>query len=39
MIDERIDREQIKAASFAEADADDLEYWLSRTPAERVEGI
>ena len=39
MIEERIDRTQIKAASFGEADADDIAYWMSKTPAERIEGI
>ena len=39
MIDERIDRSKIVAASFDEAEADDVEFWLSKTPSERIEGI
>ena len=39
MIDERIDRSKIVATTFDEAEADDLEFWLSKTPSERIEGI
>jgi hypothetical protein len=39
MIDERIDRTKLTSASFDEAEADDIAYWLSKTPAERIEGI
>jgi hypothetical protein len=39
MIDERIDRSVFKFTTFDEADADDIEFWMSKTPAERIEGI
>ena len=39
MIDERIDRRHLKVTTFDEADADDIEYWMSKTPTERIEGI
>jgi hypothetical protein len=39
MIDERIDRSSLHASSFDEADADDIDFWMSKTPTERVEGI
>jgi hypothetical protein len=39
MIEERIDRSQFKFTTFDEADADDVDYWMSKTPTERVEAI
>jgi hypothetical protein len=39
MIDERIDRGYLKVTSFGEAEADDIEYWMSKTPAERIEAL
>jgi hypothetical protein len=39
MIDERIDRTQLKSTTFDEADADDIDYWMSRTPSERIEAL
>lgn len=39
MIDERIDRTKFEVRTFAQAEADDLDYWLSRTPEERIECI
>lgn len=39
MIDDRINRSQSKFTTFEEAEADDIEYWLAKTPAERIEGI
>jgi hypothetical protein len=39
MIDERIDRSVIQLTSFAEADANDIAYWMSRTPTERIEAL
>ena len=39
MIDERIDRSYIKVTSFDEAEADDIDYWMSNTPAERIEAL
>jgi hypothetical protein len=39
MIDERIDRTKFKFATFQEADFDDVAYWMSKTPTERVEAI
>ncbi len=37
MIDERIDRSTFRAISFDEAEADDIDYWMSKTPTERIE--
>ena len=37
MIDERVDRSEFKVSSFDELAADDIDYWLSKTPTERVE--
>src|SRR3954454_13220720 len=39
MIDERIDRARLESTSFAEADADDIDYWMSKTPTERIEAL
>jgi hypothetical protein len=39
MIDDRIDRSKFSVVSFDQADADDLAFWLSKTPAERIEGV
>jgi hypothetical protein len=38
-MEDRIDRSAVKLTSFAEADADDLAYWLGRSPSERIAGI
>jgi hypothetical protein len=39
MIDERIDRSKLTVTSFNDAEADDIDYWMNKTPTERVEGI
>ena len=39
MIDERIDRSKLTVTSLDDADADDIDYWMGKTPTERVEGI
>ena len=39
MIDERIDRSVVQLRSFEEADAADIDYWMSRTPTERIEAL
>jgi hypothetical protein len=39
MIDERIDRTQLKSTTFDEADADDIDYWMSKSPTERIEAL
>jgi hypothetical protein len=39
VIDERIDRRHLKLTTFDEAEADDIDYWMSKTPTERIEGI
>jgi hypothetical protein len=39
MIDERIDRSVVQLMSFDEAGSDDIAYWISRTPTERVEAL
>jgi len=37
--DNKIDRSVVSITTFQEAEADDIEYWMSRTPAERIAGI
>lgn len=37
MIDERVDRSRLTVTSFDEAEAGDIDYWMSRSPTERVE--
>ena len=37
-IDSRIDRSAFSVVSLDEADSE-IDYWLSRTPRERLEGI
>jgi hypothetical protein len=37
MIDERIDRTSLQRRSFDQADADDIDYWMCKTPTERIE--
>ena len=39
MIDERLDRSRLVQASFEEAQAQDVDYCMSKTPAERIEGV
>ncbi|MGD1276956.1 MAG: hypothetical protein ABR964_07015 [Tepidisphaeraceae bacterium] len=39
MIDRRMDKSQFSFTTFADADADDVEFWMRKTPAERIEGI
>jgi hypothetical protein len=39
MIEERIDRSTLRATSFDEAEADDIDFWMNKTPTERIEGI
>jgi hypothetical protein len=39
MIDERLDRSVIARTTFAQAEADDVAYWMSKTPAERIEAL
>ena len=39
MIDERLDRSVLQVTTFDRADADDIDYWMSRTPDERIEGV
>jgi hypothetical protein len=39
MIEERLDRSRLVLASFEEAEVQDVEYWMSRTPAERIEAV
>lgn len=39
MIDERLDRSKLVQASLHEAEAQDVAYWMSKTPAERIEGV
>ncbi len=37
MIDEHIDRSTLRATDFDEAEADDIDFWMSKTPTERIE--
>ena len=37
-IDSRVDRSAFSVVSLDEADSE-IDYWLSRTPRERLEGI
>jgi hypothetical protein len=39
MIEEKLDKSQFGFSTPAEAESADVEYWLSKTPAERIEGI
>jgi hypothetical protein len=39
MIDERLDRTRLVQASFEEAEVQDLDYWMSKTPTERIEAV
>jgi len=39
VIDERIDRSTLTVTSIDGAEADDIDYWMNKTPTERVEGI
>jgi hypothetical protein len=38
-IEERIDRAKIVATTHEQAERDDVDYWMSKTPTERIEGI
>ena len=38
-IDERIDRSEIHATTLDRADAEDVEYWMTRSPEERIEAL
>jgi hypothetical protein len=39
MIDDRLDKTVFSFKTFAEAEADDIDYWLSKTPQERIEAL
>jgi hypothetical protein len=39
MIEEKLDKSQFGFSTPAEAEGAYVEYWLSKTPAERIEGI
>ena len=39
MIDERISRSEFRITSFDEAEADDIAYWMSKSPTERIEAL
>jgi hypothetical protein len=39
MIDEKLDKSRFDFTSLQEADREDVEYWLSKTPSERIDGI
>jgi hypothetical protein len=39
MIDDRLDKTVFSFKTFEEAAADDIDYWLSKTPQERIEAL
>jgi hypothetical protein len=39
VIDERLDRTKLEFTALEEAAVKDVAYWMSKTPAERIEGI
>ena len=39
MIEDRLDKTVFSFTTPDEADADDVDYWLSKTPAERIEAL
>jgi hypothetical protein len=39
MIDERLDKTVFSFTAFDEADGDDIDYWHSKTPTERIEAL
>ena len=39
MIDERIDKTTFEVRTFQQAEADDIDYWMSKTPQERIECV
>jgi len=38
-IDERIDRTTFTVTTFEQADAEDVDYWMSKSPTERIEAL
>jgi hypothetical protein len=38
-ISEKLDRKTLSVTTLAQADADDIAFWKSRTPAERMEAL
>lgn len=39
MFNNKVDRSKIQQTSLEQADADDIQYWMSRTPSERIAGV
>jgi hypothetical protein len=39
MIEERLDKTVFSFTTFDQAEADDVNYWLSKSPAERIEAL
>jgi hypothetical protein len=39
MIEDRLDKTVFTFTTPDEADADDIDYWLSKTPTERIEAL
>ena len=39
MIEERVDRSKLTRTTHENAGAEDIEFWLSRTVDERIEGV
>jgi hypothetical protein len=39
VIDDRLDRRFLDVTSREQAEADDVDYWMSKTPTERIEAL
>jgi hypothetical protein len=39
MIDERLDKSVFSFTTLDQAESDDIDYWLSKSPAERIEAL
>jgi len=39
MIDEKLDKTIFSFTTFDDAEADDIDYWLSKSPTERIEAL
>jgi hypothetical protein len=39
MIDDRLDKTVFKFTTLDQADAEDVNYWLSKSPTERIEAL
>jgi hypothetical protein len=39
MIDDRMDRSMFSFTTLGDAEADDIDYWLAKSPTERIEAL